>query len=142
MSICSINYLDFKCRTANPSMNTYIGRKGPSNGGGGFLANPYPSSNPARPRGDTALDKNAHTSITEKENPIQTTNHTSRLQTKKICTSSLQLQLQAEPEASNLPLLLLEKKSSRLQLVKGKGENTKSMSTSNPHTTSECFILV
>jgi hypothetical protein len=62
-------------------MNTYIGRKGASSGGGGggFLANPYPSSNPARPRGDAALDKNAHTSFTEKENPIQTTNHTSRL---------------------------------------------------------------
>jgi hypothetical protein len=56
MSICSINYLDFKCNTANPSMNTYIGRKGASSGGGGggFLANPYPSSNPARPRGDAA----------------------------------------------------------------------------------------
>ncbi len=37
-------------------MNTYIGRKGASSGGGGggFLANPYPSSNPARPRGDAA----------------------------------------------------------------------------------------
>jgi hypothetical protein len=54
----------------------------------------------------------------------------------------LQLQLQAEPEASNLPLLLLEKKSSRLQLVKAKGESTKSMSRSNPHTTSECFIFL
>lgn len=75
MSICSINYLDFNCRTANLS----IGTKGPSSGGGGFLANPYPSSNPARPRGDAALDKNAHTFFTEKENPIQTTNHTSRL---------------------------------------------------------------
>jgi hypothetical protein len=57
MSICSINYLDFKCRTANPSMNTYIGRKGPSSGGGGFLANPYLGSNPARPRGDAAFEK-------------------------------------------------------------------------------------
>jgi hypothetical protein len=64
------------------------------------------------------------------------------LQTKKICTSSSQLQLQAEPEASNLPLLLLGKKSSRLQLVKAKGETTKSMSRSNPHTTSECFIFL
>jgi hypothetical protein len=60
-------------------MNTYIGRKGPSSGGGGFLPNPYPSSNPARPREDAALDKNAHSSFTQKENPIQTTNHTSRL---------------------------------------------------------------
>jgi hypothetical protein len=50
--------------------------------------------------------------------------------------------LQAELKASNLPLLLLEKKSSRLQLAKGKGENTKSMSRSKPHTTSECFIFV
>jgi hypothetical protein len=64
------------------------------------------------------------------------------LQSKKICTSSLQLQLQAEPEASNLPLLLLGEKSSRLQLVKAKGESTKSMSRSNPQTTSGCIIFL